>query len=170
MHAGHAETPRGLTDLLTSMHSELLAHMEKEETILFPMLAQFGVDPVQLSDVYSLTITAHVFESPLDYDPLARPFLIRPGTALAIMNGYASRWPETPRGPELDRVPSLILWGGADDWVKPEVADRLQAALPRARRVMLEGAGHLPMETHLAPTRDALLAHFAGPPPVARLR
>ena len=96
--------------------------------------------------------------------------LRRPGTALAIMNGYASRWPETPRGPELDRVPSLILWGGADDWVKPEVADRLQAALPRARRVMLEDAGHLPMETHLAPTRDALLAHFADPPPVARLR
>ena len=46
--------------------------------------AETGFDPVQLSDVYSLTITAHVFESPLDYDPLARPFLIRPGTALAL--------------------------------------------------------------------------------------
>lgn len=42
VHADHAETPRGLTDLLTSMHSELLAHMEKEETILFPMLARGG--------------------------------------------------------------------------------------------------------------------------------
>lgn len=96
--------------------------------------------------------------------------LRRPGTALAIMNGYAARWPETPRGPELDRVPSLILWGGEDDWVKPEVADRLQAALPGARRITLADAGHLPMETHLAPTRDALLAHFAAPPAVARLR
>ncbi|MFN5164568.1 MAG: DUF6306 domain-containing protein, partial [Pseudomonadota bacterium] len=42
VHADHAETPRGLTDLLTSMHCELLAHMEKEETILFPMLARGG--------------------------------------------------------------------------------------------------------------------------------
>lgn len=42
VHADHAEAPRGLTDLLTSMHSELLAHMEKEETILFPMLARGG--------------------------------------------------------------------------------------------------------------------------------
>ena len=42
VHADHAETPRGLTDLLTSMHSELLAHMEKEETILFPMLTRGG--------------------------------------------------------------------------------------------------------------------------------
>jgi iron-sulfur cluster repair di-iron protein len=42
VHAEHPETPRGLTDLLTSMHSELLAHMEKEETILFPMLARGG--------------------------------------------------------------------------------------------------------------------------------
>ncbi|MFN9452424.1 MAG: hemerythrin domain-containing protein, partial [Rubrivivax sp.] len=42
VHADHAEVPRGLTDLLTSMHSELLSHMEKEETILFPMLARGG--------------------------------------------------------------------------------------------------------------------------------
>ena len=52
--------------------------------------AETGFDPVQLSDVYSLTITAHVFESPLDYDPLARPFLIRP----------APRW-RCPRSPTI---------------------------------------------------------------------
>lgn len=87
-----------------------------------------------------------------------------PGTALAIMNGYAARWPETPRGEQLDRVPSLILWGEHDAWVKPEVADRLQAALPSARRVTVAGAGHCPMETHAGPTAEAVLAHFgAGP-------
>lgn len=42
VHANHAATPRGLTALLKSMHSELLAHMEKEETILFPMLVRGG--------------------------------------------------------------------------------------------------------------------------------
>lgn len=94
--------------------------------------------------------------------------LLKPGTALAIMNGYAARWPETPRGEDLDRVPSLILWGENDAWVKPEVADRLQAALPSARRVTVAGAGHCPMETHAAPTADAVLAHFAAAPALAR--
>lgn len=94
--------------------------------------------------------------------------LLKPGTALAIMNGYAARWPDTPRGEALDRVPSLILWGENDAWVKPEVADRLQAALPSARRVTVAGAGHCPMETHVAPTADAVLAHFGAAPALAR--
>jgi len=84
-----------------------------------------------------------------------------PGTALAIMNGYSAQWPELPEPAMLDAVPSLILWGENDEWVKPEVADRLQAALPSANRVTIDGAGHCPMETHVAPTRDAVLAAFA---------
>jgi pimeloyl-ACP methyl ester carboxylesterase len=88
-----------------------------------------------------------------------------PGTALAIMNGYAAQWPVTPAGASLDSVPTLILWGEKDEWVKPEVADRLQAALPSARRVTVAGAGHCPMETHVAQTLDAVLAQFA---PVSR--
>lgn len=42
VHADHAAAPRGLVALLESMHAELLQHMEKEETILFPMLARGG--------------------------------------------------------------------------------------------------------------------------------
>lgn len=42
VHADHAATPHGLTVLLKSMHSDLLAHMEKEESILFPMLLRGG--------------------------------------------------------------------------------------------------------------------------------
>ncbi len=87
--------------------------------------------------------------------------LRQPGTALAIMNGYAAQWPATPTGRELDGLPTLILWGGKDEWVKPEVADRLQAALPSAHRITIDDAGHSPMETHVAQTRDAVLAHFA---------
>lgn len=94
--------------------------------------------------------------------------LQKPGTALAIMNGYAARWPQTPRGEDLDRVPSLILWGENDAWVKPEVADRLQAALPRARRVTVANAGHCPMETHPGETARAVLAHFGGGAALAR--
>ena len=42
VRADHAAAPRGLTALLKFMHSDLLAHMEKEETILFPMLVRGG--------------------------------------------------------------------------------------------------------------------------------
>ena len=89
--------------------------------------------------------------------------LAQPGTALAIMNGYAAQWPATPTGAALAGVPTLILWGENDAWVKPEVADRLQSALPSARRVTIAGAGHCPMETHVAQTLDAVLAQFATP-------
>lgn len=42
VHDDHAQVPRGLTALLQALHMELLAHMEKEETVLFPMLACGG--------------------------------------------------------------------------------------------------------------------------------
>lgn len=42
VHSGHAAAPHGLVALLKSMHAELLQHMEKEEAILFPMLARGG--------------------------------------------------------------------------------------------------------------------------------
>ena len=92
------------------------------------------------------------------------------GTALAIMTGYSAEFPVNPRGEELDRVPSLILWGEKDAWVKPAVADRLQAALPSARRVTIEGAGHAPMETHPEQTRAAVLALFRDAPAIASAR
>jgi regulator of cell morphogenesis and NO signaling len=40
VHREHPEVPAGLADHLRGMHEELLQHMEKEETILFPMMAQ----------------------------------------------------------------------------------------------------------------------------------
>ena len=42
VHAGHEAAPTGLAALLTAMHAELLQHMEKEESILFPMLERGG--------------------------------------------------------------------------------------------------------------------------------
>jgi ABC-type transport system substrate-binding protein len=44
-------------------------------------IAETGFDPVQLSDIYSRTITAHIFESPYVYDHLARPVKLVPCTA-----------------------------------------------------------------------------------------
>jgi ABC-type transport system substrate-binding protein len=47
-------------------------------------VAETGFDPAQISDVYSRTITPHIFESPYEYDPLARPAKVRPLTAVGM--------------------------------------------------------------------------------------
>ena len=47
-------------------------------------VAETGFDPAQISDIYSRIVTAHIFESPLGYDPLARPFRLQPRTAAAM--------------------------------------------------------------------------------------
>jgi ABC-type transport system substrate-binding protein len=46
--------------------------------------SETGFDPAQLSDIYSRAVTAHIFETPLTYDALARPFKLRPCTAIAM--------------------------------------------------------------------------------------
>jgi len=42
VHREHPLVPTGLSALLESMHEELLSHMQKEETILFPLLKAGG--------------------------------------------------------------------------------------------------------------------------------
>ncbi|WOB08480.1 ABC transporter substrate-binding protein [Piscinibacter gummiphilus] len=49
----------------------------------FPV-AETGFDPAQISDLYSRVITAHIFDAPLSYDPLARPYKLKPSTAVAM--------------------------------------------------------------------------------------
>lgn len=46
--------------------------------------AEAGFDPVQVGDLWSNTINAHIFESPLTYDYLARPARLVPQTAAAL--------------------------------------------------------------------------------------
>ena len=47
-------------------------------------VAETGFDPAQLSDLYSRIVTGHIFETPLKYDYLARPFKLVPATAAAM--------------------------------------------------------------------------------------
>lgn len=49
----------------------------------FP-IAETGFDPAQISDLYSRTVTANIFEAPLTYDYLARPARLKPQTAVAL--------------------------------------------------------------------------------------
>jgi len=49
----------------------------------FPV-AETGFDPAQISDLYSRTVAANIFEAPLTYDFLARPAQVKPQTAVAL--------------------------------------------------------------------------------------
>jgi len=46
--------------------------------------AETGFDPVQINDLYSSVIIAHIFDAPYQIDYLARPFKVKPNTAAAM--------------------------------------------------------------------------------------
>ena len=48
------------------------------------VIAETGFDPARISDLYSRTVTAHMFEAPYRYDYLARPVKLVPHTAAAM--------------------------------------------------------------------------------------
>ena len=49
----------------------------------FPV-AETGFDPVQINDLYSSNVLAHIFDAPLTYDYLARPVKVKPATATSL--------------------------------------------------------------------------------------
>ena len=49
----------------------------------FP-IAETGFDPAQVTDLYSRTVTPHIFDALYRYDHLARPFKIKPNTAVEM--------------------------------------------------------------------------------------
>jgi pimeloyl-ACP methyl ester carboxylesterase len=53
-------------------------------------------------------------------------------------------------------VPTLVVWGEHDRWLPADAADRLAAAIPGARRVVVPGAGHFLPEDDPATTAAEL--------------
>jgi ABC-type transport system substrate-binding protein len=49
----------------------------------FP-IAESSFDPAQISDLYSRTVAAGIFDAPLEFAFMARPFQLRPNTAAAL--------------------------------------------------------------------------------------
>ena len=46
--------------------------------------AESGFDPAQVTDLYSNTVLAHIFEAPFEYEYLAQPARLRPNTAAGL--------------------------------------------------------------------------------------
>jgi len=47
-------------------------------------IAETGFDPAQVSDLYSRNITANIFDAPLRYAYMARPYQLQPATLVAL--------------------------------------------------------------------------------------
>jgi pimeloyl-ACP methyl ester carboxylesterase len=54
------------------------------------------------------------------------------------------------------RAPTLLLWGRDDAWIPVAHAERFAAAIPGARRVVIDACGHLPQEEKPAETIASL--------------
>jgi len=89
-----------------------------------------------------------------------KPLLI-PGTVAAAFSGYAKKWSDDTRARQINTIPSLIVWGNKDTWVKPEVGYTLAKNIPAAKFVMVSGAGHCPIETHFDKVLPLVLERFS---------
>jgi pimeloyl-ACP methyl ester carboxylesterase len=98
-----------------------------------------------------------------------KPLLI-PGTVTAAFSGYAKKWSDDIRPAQIQAVPSLIIWGDKDTWVKPEVGKTLAKNIPAAKFLMVNGAGHCPIETHFAKVLPAILQNFSQESKTAKVQ
>lgn len=90
-----------------------------------------------------------------------KPLLI-PGTVTAAFSGYAKQWSDDIKPVQINTVPSLIVWGDRDTWVKPEIGKTLAKNIPDAKFLMIPGAGHCPIETHFAEVLPTIVQRFSA--------
>jgi pimeloyl-ACP methyl ester carboxylesterase len=89
--------------------------------------------------------------------------LLRPGASAALRSLLGSR--DTLGVPALVgtiRSPTLVIWGRHDRWIDVSQADRFVAAIPGARKVVLEECGHMPHEERPVQVAKLLLEFLAA--------
>jgi len=80
--AGALALPR-LESRAADARVETAADGKKVLRVVFPV-AETGFDPPRLSDLYSRTITSHIFDALYEFDHLARPVKLRPRVAVGM--------------------------------------------------------------------------------------
>lgn len=90
--------------------------------------------------------------------------LVAPGVRRAILDRMAQHILVPPE-PLLARIqaPTLLLWGAQDRMVPVTNAEDYLRVMPDARRLVLEGVGHVPMEEAPAEVVRALLDFLPAP-------
>lgn len=90
--------------------------------------------------------------------------LLLPGTVPAAFTGYAKQWSDDIKPAQINAVPSLIIWGDKDTWVKPDIGKTLAKNIPAVKFLMIAGAGHCPIETHFAKVLPTIVQRFSENP------
>jgi pimeloyl-ACP methyl ester carboxylesterase len=100
-----------------------------------------------------------------------RQLALREGNRRAFVARVGARAPDRSADIAKVRAPTLILWGAQDRLIPVEHARRFQAAIPGARLVVYDDAGHVPMEEigeRSATDADAFLAGALHAPSVSK--
>jgi ABC-type transport system substrate-binding protein len=81
--ANHALAAAALATTLPALAQEPAAPAPRQKVLRYAFrVAESSLDPVKINDLYSRTLTPHIFESLYKFDYLARPVKIKPLTAL----------------------------------------------------------------------------------------
>ena len=126
--------PPELRVLRTPILGELLAAASPRWLVRAALLASY-YDPRRIEDAY-----VEAYAAPLR-SRAGRRALLRTlrQTTLHDLEALLGRCRELT-------VPVLLLWGGQDRIVPLAAAERLQAAIPNARLIVLDACGHMPQE------------------------
>jgi ABC-type oligopeptide transport system substrate-binding subunit len=82
---GRRNAIKGLAAAAVGLPTLSVAQASSSKVLRYAFqIAETGMDPAQVVDLYSRILTAHIFEALYDYDHLARPFKIRPSTAAGM--------------------------------------------------------------------------------------
>src|SRR5687767_8041718 len=74
-----------LLALTTSLALILPAQAQTQKVLRYAFpIAETGFDPAQITDLYSRTVAAAIFDAPLEFEFLAKPARMRPNTAAAM--------------------------------------------------------------------------------------
>ena len=82
--AGVAALAAGAPGLAGAAAGDAVAQGDKKVLRILFNSAETSLDPARVSDLYSRTLIAHIFEAPYSYDHLARPAKIKPVTAIGM--------------------------------------------------------------------------------------
>ncbi len=80
-----------------------------------------------------------------EVEQILKPFLFR-NSAASVADLAASGDDRTLTG-AYKRIPSLVIWGTEDKWINENIGARFHRKLENSKLIMIEGAGHCPMET-----------------------
>lgn len=117
--------------------NELTRALERGENLLVP-------DSHEKTDAFLRTVTARPPRVPRAVQRYVTAERVARQAALdVIFRGWSSA-ADVPADLEAITAPALVIHGARDRIVHPATADHLAARLPRARRVILDGIGHVP--------------------------